>query len=51
MVELRYKDGLKPSSKGTEKIGWTVEAVYVALSETRSSLKNCIQKQLRASGI
>ena len=49
MIELRYKDGLKPS-KIAERIGWTVEAVYVALSRTRTSLKNCIQKQLKTVG-
>ncbi|MCM8538437.1 MAG: sigma-70 family RNA polymerase sigma factor [Lentisphaeraceae bacterium] len=48
MIELRYKDGLKPS-KIAERIGWTAEAVYVALSRTRTSLKNCIQKQLKVS--
>ena len=48
MVELRYKEGLKPSVIA-ERIGWTAEAVYVALSRTRSSLKNCIMKQLRRS--
>lgn len=50
MIELRYKEGLKPSVIA-DKIGWTAEAVYVALSRTRSSLKNCIQKQLRVAGI
>lgn len=48
MIELRYKEGLKPSSIA-EKIGWTAEAVYVALSRTRSSLRNCIQKQLKSA--
>jgi len=46
MVELRYQEGLKPSAIA-EKIGWTAEAVYVALSRTRTSLRNCINKQLK----
>ena len=49
MIELRYKEGLKPS-KIAERIGWTAEAVYVALSRTRSSLKSCIQKKLKGVG-
>ena len=46
MVELRYQDGLKPSAIA-DRIGWTAEAVYVALSRTRTSLRNCINKQLK----
>ena len=49
MIELRYKEGLKPSAIA-EKVGWTAEAVYVALSRTRSSLKSCIEKQIRVGG-
>ena len=45
MIELRYQEGLKPS-KIADQIGWTAEAVYVALSRTRTSLKSCIEKKL-----
>jgi RNA polymerase sigma-70 factor, ECF subfamily len=45
MIELRYQKGLKPS-KIAEHIGWTAEAVYVALSRTRTTLKGCIEKNL-----
>ena len=49
MIELRYQEGWKPS-KIAEAIGWTAEAVYVALSRTRTSLKSCIETQLKSSG-
>ena len=49
MIELRYQEGWKPS-KIAEQIGWTAEAVYVALSRTRTSLRSCIESQLRSSG-
>jgi len=49
MIELRYQEGWKPS-KIAEAIDWTAEAVYVALSRTRTSLRSCIEKQLKSSG-
>jgi len=44
LVELRYQEGLKPSAIA-KKIGWTSEAIYVALSRARTSLKNCIESE------
>ena len=49
MIELRYQEGWKPS-KIAEAIGWTAEAVYVALSRTRTSLRSCIETQLKSPG-
>lgn len=48
MIELLYKEGLKPASIA-DKIGWEANAVYVTLSRARSSLRTCIERQLRGA--
>ena len=45
MIELQYQEGLKPGLIA-ELIGWESNAVYVALSRARTSLRKCIRRQL-----
>ncbi|MEM1295242.1 MAG: sigma-70 family RNA polymerase sigma factor [Verrucomicrobiota bacterium] len=45
MVELQYREGLKPAAIA-EKLEWEANAVYVALSRARSGLRKCIERQM-----
>jgi RNA polymerase sigma-70 factor (ECF subfamily) len=44
-VELRYQQAHKPAEIARQ-IGWTAEAVYVALSRARAALRTCIEGKL-----
>lgn len=46
-VELRYREGFKPSEVA-RRLGWTTEAIYVALSRARSVLRACVERRLLA---
>ncbi|MFT5466545.1 MAG: RNA polymerase sigma-70 factor (ECF subfamily) [Verrucomicrobiales bacterium] len=46
MIELQYQDELKPAVIA-ERLGWEPNAIYVALSRARSSLRKCIEKQVK----
>ena len=48
-VELRYRDGHKPAEVA-RRLGWTAEAIYVALSRARAALRECIERRLFAEG-
>ncbi len=48
-VELRYERDLKPAEIA-RVIGWTAEAVYVALSRARALLRECIQRKILETG-
>ena len=48
MIELQYREGLKPGVIA-ERIGWEANAVYVALSRARASLRKCIERQLKTT--
>ena len=43
-VDLRY-EGDHPSSEIARRIGWKVEAVYVALSRARALLRKCLSEK------
>lgn len=45
MVELQYREGLKPAAIA-EKLEWEANAVYVALSRARAGLRKCIERQI-----
>lgn len=45
LVESVYRDGMKPR-EAAGQVGWTANAVYVALSRARLDLRNCLRKQL-----
>jgi RNA polymerase sigma-70 factor, ECF subfamily len=48
-VELRYRDGHKPAEVA-RRLGWTGEAIYVALSRARAALRECVARRLAAGG-
>lgn len=48
-VELRYEGDLKPAEIA-RMIGWTAEAVYVALSRARAMLRDCIERKILKTG-
>jgi len=47
-VELRYQQSHRPAEIA-RRIGWTVEAVHVALSRARVTLRDCVTRRLAAS--
>jgi RNA polymerase sigma-70 factor, ECF subfamily len=49
MVDMRYVSGRKPAEIA-RVVGWTVEAVYVALSRARSVLRECLEMRLAKQG-
>ncbi len=44
MIELQYEEELKPAAIANE-LGWDTNAVYVALSRARASLRQCLENQ------
>lgn len=46
MIELQYLHGLKPAEVA-ERLAWTANAAYVALSRARAALRRCVESQLR----
>lgn len=44
-IELRYTQAHTPPEIA-RRIGWTVEAVYVALSRARTALRSCVEDKL-----
>ena len=48
-VELRYVGDHKPAEIA-RIIGWSAEAVYVALSRARSLLRDCIERKILETG-
>ena len=48
-VELRYQQAHRPPEIA-RRMGWTVEAVHVALSRARVLLRDCVQRRLMADG-
>jgi len=48
-VELRYQQAHRPPEIA-RRMGWTVEAVHVALSRARVLLRQCVQRRLMAEG-
>jgi RNA polymerase sigma-70 factor (ECF subfamily) len=45
-IELRYQQAHKPAEIA-QILGWTPNAIYVALSRARDVLKNCVETKLR----
>jgi RNA polymerase sigma-70 factor (ECF subfamily) len=46
-VELRYREGHKPAEIA-RRLGWSPEAIYVALSRARAALRSCIDERMAA---
>jgi RNA polymerase sigma-70 factor (ECF subfamily) len=46
-MELRYQKGHK-AGEVARIMGWTAEALYVALSRARSTLRVCVERQTAA---
>ena len=44
-VELRYRKSLKPPEI-SQAMGWTVNAVNVALSRARRAIRHCVEARL-----
>ena len=45
MIQMRYQGKRKPAAIA-ERVGWSVEAVYVALSRARTALRDCLNFKL-----
>ena len=45
VIDLRYRENLKPAAIA-KKIDWTPNAVSVALSRARASLRQCVEARL-----
>ncbi len=50
IVKLRYRQGIKPGEIA-QRMNWTPQAVYVALSRARSFLRECLGRQASAGEI
>jgi RNA polymerase sigma-70 factor (ECF subfamily) len=48
-VELRYREGHRPAEVA-RRLGWSPEAIYVALSRARAALRSCIDDRLGPEG-
>jgi RNA polymerase sigma-70 factor (ECF subfamily) len=49
IVDLRYRQAHSPGEIA-RRLTWTVDSVHVALSKTRTTLRDCVQRRLAASG-
>ncbi len=49
VVELRYQKAHRPPEIAA-RLGWTVEAVHVALARARVALRECVSRRLAAEG-
>jgi RNA polymerase sigma-70 factor (ECF subfamily) len=47
-IELRYQQAHRPPEIARQ-MGWTVEAVHVALARARAALRECVTRQLTAA--
>jgi RNA polymerase sigma-70 factor (ECF subfamily) len=45
-LEMRYGDACKPAEVA-RRMNWTPEAVYVALSRARASLRECVERRTK----
>lgn len=49
VVSLRYKQGHR-AAEVARQMGWTTNAIHVALSRARRAIRECVQHRLRAEG-
>ncbi|MBY0524836.1 MAG: sigma-70 family RNA polymerase sigma factor [Gemmataceae bacterium] len=49
VIELRYREGHKPAEVA-RRLGWTAEAIYVALSRSRAALRSCVDRRMSLEG-
>lgn len=49
IIELRYKQGHR-AVEVARQMGWTVNAIHVALSRARRAIRDCVQRRLMAEG-
>jgi RNA polymerase sigma-70 factor (ECF subfamily) len=47
-IELRYEQGHRPTEIA-RRMGWTVNAVHVALTRARAALRECVERKLKQS--
>ncbi|HEU5396367.1 MAG TPA: sigma-70 family RNA polymerase sigma factor [Verrucomicrobiae bacterium] len=47
MIELRYQHSKRPAEIA-QLVGWTVDAVHVALSRARDFLRDCVKRRMNA---
>ena len=45
-IDMRYGEACKPAEVA-RRLNWKVEAVYVALSRARTSLRDCIDRKMK----
>lgn len=48
-IELRYQQAHRPPEIA-RRMGWTVDAVHVALSRARVALRDCINQRMKSAG-
>ena len=49
-VELRYRHAQRPPEIA-KRMGWTIDAVHVALSRARVALRDCVTKRMAAETV
>lgn len=49
-IDMRYGEACKPAEVA-RRLNWTPEAVYVALSRARATLRDCIQRKMKQQGL
>jgi RNA polymerase sigma-70 factor (ECF subfamily) len=49
VVELRYKQG-HAAAEIARQMGWTTNAIHVALSRARRAIRECVQRRLAVPG-
>ena len=50
VIYLRYEQSQRPPEIA-EKMGWTVNAVNVALTRARKALRECVERKLKKEAI
>lgn len=50
VIELRYREGHKPAEVA-RRMGWSAEAIYVALSRARAALRACVERRQALEGV
>jgi RNA polymerase sigma-70 factor (ECF subfamily) len=50
VIRMRYREAHRPAEIA-QRIGWTAESVYVALSRARAALRECVGRKLAGAGV
>jgi RNA polymerase sigma-70 factor (ECF subfamily) len=50
VIRMRYREAHRPAEIA-QRIGWTADSVYVALSRARAALRECVGRKLAGAGV